>query len=203
MIRNLQTVYRQVARVPERMNHFADVKSFARRGLDCLQAFVQVGIRNTVARAALHLHDKDGLNRQIIRQPMFALAQPILSRRRQHRHFLIAGVGVDDDYPVLKQARLAHNLIRHRAGIYRRARAFDQFVKAFNRRRYADNHRQRIQPVVDAALDEFLHDGRRVIVILRAAMCLVDYQIQPRRFFLSRPLQRLPYRELPHVRLPR
>ena len=86
------------------------------------------------------------------------------------------------------------------AGIYRRARILDKRVKAFNRRRHADGHGQRAQAVVDTALDEFLHDCQLcVLIFFCAAVCLVDYQIQPVEFRFGRALQRFPNRVLSPV----
>ena len=116
--------------------------------------------------------------------PMLTLVLPLIGCRFQNCHIFRDSsarllVGIDDDYSFLEQTG-SFNFFGFNNDAMNSCRAFcDQIVKPCGRRTHADNNGHRLEFVVCATLDEFLHDSRSASrrIIFHAAMSLINNEI--------------------------
>ena len=183
-----QPVQRQIAGLTKGVYDLMLRKAPARAGLDLGKAIVQIGIGNGLARAALHLDHKHGIDLGVVLLravliPMEALILPFIGGSLQHGHIVPSRsiLRVSDNDAVFQKTGRAHLRRGNDRLVDRRSCPLNQRIEPLRRGGHADDHRDRRELIGGASLNEFLHDGHGTsgVLAVHPAVGLVDDEIQP------------------------
>ena len=168
IIRHFQTVYINGFFLAKSVYNFALFKTIAGSTFNRAQGFIEICLGDFIGSGIFHLNDKNRIDVSIvlliaILLPVSPFLSPLVGCRLQDGHIFsnCCFLRIGNDNAVFQKSGSSHFIRCYDDLVNGGGRALYERVEAFRRCRHADDDRHRLQSILRASFQEFLHDSSR------------------------------------------